>query len=122
MVVLKPIIPSYNISFKMDDSGVHHGILRCLVMTEVTFGARNLSRRVSFPSREVLPHAWLRYIIVPKVVQQNFSAKRALSMLLFRAVAELQGRFYDRGLGLEGCLRVVVDGSNWFGRDWWPKG
>ncbi|RWW11495.1 hypothetical protein GW17_00024889 [Ensete ventricosum] len=26
-----------------------------------------------------------------------------------------------KGLGLEGWLMVAVDGSNRFGRDWWPK-
>ncbi|RWW61216.1 hypothetical protein BHE74_00031740 [Ensete ventricosum] len=30
--------------------------------------------------------------------------------------------FDDRGLGLEGWLRIAVDGSNRFGRDWWPMG
>ncbi|RZS27264.1 hypothetical protein BHM03_00060706 [Ensete ventricosum] len=37
--------------------------LQCLVMTEVTFGARKISHRVSFfPSREVHPHAWISHI------------------------------------------------------------
>ncbi|RWV86402.1 hypothetical protein GW17_00051706, partial [Ensete ventricosum] len=31
------------------------------------------------------------------------------------------GGFGDKGFGLEGWLRVAVDGSNWFGRDWWPR-
>ncbi|RZR77299.1 hypothetical protein BHM03_00002317 [Ensete ventricosum] len=95
MVVFKPIIPSYSISFKVDDSGVHHGILRCLVMTEVMFDARNPSRWVSFfPSREVHPHAWLSEMSI------SFSCCWVSDM-------KQLGGFDDRGLGLEGWLRVA---------------
>ncbi|RWW70079.1 hypothetical protein BHE74_00022271 [Ensete ventricosum] len=58
MGVFKPIVLLNCISFEVDDSGVHHGILRCSVIMEVMFGARNPSRRVSFPLWEVHPHAW----------------------------------------------------------------
>ncbi|RWW42449.1 hypothetical protein BHE74_00052003 [Ensete ventricosum] len=58
LCVLKPIVPLYWISLKVDDSDVHHGSLWCLVIAEVAFFTRNPSRRVSvFPSREVHPHA-----------------------------------------------------------------
>ncbi|RRT42623.1 hypothetical protein B296_00027674 [Ensete ventricosum] len=32
MGVCKPIVPLNCISFEVDDSGVHHGILRCLIL------------------------------------------------------------------------------------------
>ncbi|RWV93432.1 hypothetical protein GW17_00044107 [Ensete ventricosum] len=47
MTIFKLIVPLYSISFKVDNSGVHHGILRCLVMTKVTFGTRNPSQRAA---------------------------------------------------------------------------
>ncbi|RWW54908.1 hypothetical protein BHE74_00038475 [Ensete ventricosum] len=56
--VLKPIVPLYCVSLKVDDSDVNHRSLRCPVISQVAFRARKLSRRVSlFPSREVHPHA-----------------------------------------------------------------
>ncbi|RZR94565.1 hypothetical protein BHM03_00023271, partial [Ensete ventricosum] len=100
IVVFKPIVPSYSISFKVDDSGVHHGILRCLVMTEVTLGTRNPSRRVSFfPSREVHPHTSAEGSVA------KFSAKRVLLMLLFGAIAET----VTVGATLEGAMEVAKD-------------
>ncbi|RRT72248.1 hypothetical protein B296_00014926 [Ensete ventricosum] len=60
---------------------------------------------------------WMQQV-VPKVVQQNFFVKGgAVDAAVWGCCIAVRG-FGDRGLGLEGWLRVAVDGDNRFDRDW----
>ncbi|RWV92796.1 hypothetical protein GW17_00044794 [Ensete ventricosum] len=136
MVVFKSIISSYSISFKVDDSGVHHGILRCLV-------GSNVRRAKSIPLGLLLPIEGSPPSCMAALYQSKMSISFSYCLVsdmkwLGRLMAERGGGsrvddcglglkeavrgFDDRGLGLEGWLRIAVDGSNRFGRDWWPMG
>ncbi|RRT50444.1 hypothetical protein B296_00021204 [Ensete ventricosum] len=54
-----------------------------------------------------------------KFVRQ-FEMLRSFSCCWVSGIKRMGG-FGDKGFGLEGWLRVAVDGSNRFGRDWWPR-
>ncbi|RWW03572.1 hypothetical protein GW17_00033265 [Ensete ventricosum] len=57
--MFKPIKPLYGVTFEMYSSNVHHRCVRGLVIPKILLRARYPTDRVSFPSREVHPHAWI---------------------------------------------------------------
>ncbi|RRT68996.1 hypothetical protein B296_00006977 [Ensete ventricosum] len=91
--VLKPIVPLYCISLKVDDSDVHHGSFWCLVIAEVAFFARNPSRRLVGISGRNGDGSRMQF----RVDNLRF---RLLLVLRFEGVMEARKDFSGSGLKL----------------------
>ncbi|RZS24778.1 hypothetical protein BHM03_00057885 [Ensete ventricosum] len=129
MGVFKPIVPLNCISFKVDDSGVHHGILRCQYPSPAVGWYNGQGLRLKDWLRVAIDvsngfgrdRVWMQQVVL-KVVQQNFTAKRVLLMLLFGAVVEaVRGGLMTEVWGWEGRFKVAVGGSNRFGKVRWLR-